>query len=243
LPHFSYFCILILEIKKNIGADIERWRPQAFLLGVIAVLAFLAVALEITFSVGDAILAESDSEEPDFELMLSHDENDGMVAVPQEKEGIVSPDRVEAAPKQIDNWEDLVMRDIEQAATEKPQDIKEMLEELKETIPTDEPIDYKVVEQLPQFPGGMAALVAWLTKNLRYPQAAARNKTEGVVEVQFIINLDGSISDLSLLKKQERSLDREALRVVSMMPKWEKPGQYEGKPCRTLFVIPIEFKL
>lgn len=213
------------------------------MLGLVVVLAFLAVAFEMSFAVGDAIMNNEDSEEPDFELMLSHEEPDGMIAVPQKQEGLLSPDRVVAAPREIDNWQNLVMRDVNQAAQQRPHDIEKQLKELKETIVPDEPVDYKALEQLPEFPGGMTALVAWLTKNLKYPPLAQRNKKQGTVEVQFIINLDGSISDVSLLTKCDYSLDREALRVVSLMPRWEKPGQYQGKPCRTLFVIPVEFKL
>jgi len=213
------------------------------MLGLIVVLAFLAVSLEMSFSVSDAIMAGDDSEEPDFELMLSRDEPDGMIAVPQKQEGMVSPDRVEVAPKEIDNWEDLLVSEMQKAAQERPIDIEKELEKLKETVAPDEPVDYKALEQLPVFPGGMTALVAWLTKNLKYPPIAQRNKQQGTVEVQFIINLDGTVSNVSLLKKCNYNLDREALRVVSLMPKWEKPGQYEGKPCRTLFVIPIEFKI
>lgn len=213
------------------------------MLGLIVVLAFLAVSLELSFSVSDALISDADSEEPDFELMLSHDEADDMIAVPQKQEGLVSPERVEVAQKKIDNWEELVLRDMKQATQQAPENIEEELEKLKETVTPDEPIDYQAVDQLPEFPGGMAALVAWLTKNLRYPPVAQRNKQQGTVEVQFIINLDGSVSDFSLLTKCNSNLDREAMRVVSMMPKWDKPGKYKGKPCRTLFVIPVEFKL
>lgn len=234
---------LILETKKNIGADIERWRVQSFLLGLIVVLAFLVVALEMTFSAGDAMMSDSDVDEPDFEMMISHDDESDMVAVPQKQVGLVSPDRVVAAPREIDNWENRLLRDISQVANEKPQVNKEKLEEVKQTIMPNEPVDYHVVDQLPEFPGGMAALVAWLTDNLKYPSQALRGKKEGMVEVQFVINIDGSVSDFTLQKKSDENLNREAMRVVSSMPKWEKSGKYQGKPCRTLFVIPIVFDI
>lgn len=106
----------------------------------------------------------------------------------------------------------------------------------------DNPLNFRVVEQLPEFPGGMAAFVKWLTDNLRYPALAQRQNIQGRVVVTFIINRDGSTSDLKIAKSVHPMLDREALRVARMMPNW-KPGVSNGKPCRTLFAIPIEFKI
>lgn len=94
---------------------------------------------------------------------------------------------------------------------------------LSEPDADDRPRDFRVVEQLPEFPGGMEAFVQWLTTNLKYPRAARDRKTEGKVVVSFIINRDGSIADVKVAKAVDPLLDREALRVVRMMPKW-KPG-------------------
>ena len=96
-------------------------------------------------------------------------------------------------------------------------------------------------EQAPVFPGGMMQLMKWLTKNLRYPEVARRAKVSGKVVVAFMVNTDGSVSDVKLIKNVEPSLDREALRVVRMMPNWE-PGISGGKVCRTLVHLPIVFK-
>ena len=104
------------------------------------------------------------------------------------------------------------------------------------------PRNFRVVEDLPQFPGGAVELMKWLTKNLRYPQQAQKKKIEGKVIVQFIVTADGSMSNLQIIKKLEASCDNEAMRVMRMMPKW-KPGVQEGKPCRTMVCIPIVFKL
>ena len=103
-------------------------------------------------------------------------------------------------------------------------------------------MDLKVVEQLPEFPGGAVALMKWLTKNLRYPQNARQRKVQGRVVTQFIVNTDGSLSDLKVVESAEPSLDREALRVLRMMPAW-KAGKVDEKPCRTMVCIPIVFKL
>ena len=106
----------------------------------------------------------------------------------------------------------------------------------------DNPLNFRIVEQLPEYPGGMAALVQWLTRNIIYPQEARKHNIQGRVVVSFIINADGSLSDKHLTKTAHFLLDREALRVAKLMPKW-KPGIANNKPCRTLFAIPIEFKI
>ena len=106
----------------------------------------------------------------------------------------------------------------------------------------DNPLNFRIVEQLPEYPGGMAALVQWLTRNIIYPQEARKHNIQGRVVVSFIINADGSLSDIHLTKTAHFLLDREALRVAKLMPKW-KPGIANNKPCRTLFAIPIEFKI
>ena len=82
----------------------------------------------------------------------------------------------------------------------------------------------------------------WLTKNLHYPSSAQQRKVQGKVVAQFIVNTDGSISDIEIMKSVDASLDREAVRVLRLMPNW-KPGQQDAKPCRTQVCIPIVFKL
>lgn len=106
----------------------------------------------------------------------------------------------------------------------------------------DNPLNFRVVEQLPEFPGGMVALMKWLTATLRYPPAAQKQKIQGKVIVSFIINKDGTIADAKVVKSVNPILDGEALRVVKIMPKW-KPGVENDKPCRTLFAIPVVFKI
>ena len=88
----------------------------------------------------------------------------------------------------------------------------------------------------------MSAFVQWLTKNLKYPLAAQRAKRQGTVLVSFIVNKDGTIADRKVVKSASPDLDREALRVLRLMPKW-KPGEDHGQPCRTYICIPVVFKL
>ena len=106
----------------------------------------------------------------------------------------------------------------------------------------DNPLNFQVVERLPEFPGGMVELMKWLTRTLKYPEFARQHKQQGRVMVSFIINKDGTIANPKIVQSVSAELDREALRVVRAMPAW-KPGEDRGKPCRTLFCLPIVFKL
>ncbi|MFV0555381.1 MAG: energy transducer TonB [Mangrovibacterium sp.] len=99
-----------------------------------------------------------------------------------------------------------------------------------------------VVEQMPEFPGGVNAMRAYLAKNVKYPVVALENGLQGTVYISFVVNQDGSIVDVTVLRGVDSSLDKEAVRVVQSMPKW-KPGKQGGKPVRVSYQVPISFKL
>ncbi len=101
---------------------------------------------------------------------------------------------------------------------------------------------FDVVEQMPQFPGGPAALMEYLSKNVRYPEEAYKNGIQGRVIVTFVVNKDGSISEASVVKSVDPQLDEEALRVAYSMPNWI-PGRQNGEPVRVKYTVPITFKL
>lgn len=101
---------------------------------------------------------------------------------------------------------------------------------------------YDVVEQMPEFPGGMPAMIEFLQTNLNYPKDAKKQKVGGRVLVMFVVETDGSMSNVRVAKKVFPSLDAEALRVVKAMPKWN-PGKEKGKPVRVNFTLPIVFSL
>ena len=98
------------------------------------------------------------------------------------------------------------------------------------------------VDEMPQFPGGMAGMMQYLNNNLRYPQDAREAGTQGRVIVSFIIEKDGSISNAKVAKSTYSSLDEEALRVVSAMPNWT-PGKQYGQPVRVKYSVPVSFRL
>lgn len=101
---------------------------------------------------------------------------------------------------------------------------------------------FDVVEQMPEYPGGHAALFEYLSKNIKYPADAEKKKVEGKVFVTFVVDSDGKITDVSLLKKVFPSLDAEAIRVISAMPNWI-PGRQKGQAVRVKYTVPIMFRL
>ncbi len=101
---------------------------------------------------------------------------------------------------------------------------------------------FVAVEQLAEFPGGQAALMKWLSNNIRYPESAQQNDIQGRVIVKFVVEKDGSIGQATIAKGVDKDLDREAIRVVKKMPKWQ-PGKNNGVAVRSYFTLPVTFKL
>lgn len=101
---------------------------------------------------------------------------------------------------------------------------------------------FVAVEQQAEFPGGLTALMKWLSNNIRYPEAAQQNDIQGRVIVKFVVEKDGSIGAADIVKGVDKDLDREAIRVVKKMPKWQ-PGKNNGVAVRSYFTLPVVFKL
>ena len=101
---------------------------------------------------------------------------------------------------------------------------------------------FDVVEQMPEFPGGPQALFTWLSQNIKYPAIAEENGVEGRVLVTFVVERDGSIVDVRVVKSVDPSLDEEAVRVVKSMPRWI-PGKQKGETVRVKYTTPVAFRL
>ena len=101
---------------------------------------------------------------------------------------------------------------------------------------------FDVVEQMPEFPGGQEALMKFLSESVKYPKEASKDGVQGRVVVQFVVEKDGSISEVEVVKKVNEHLDAEAVRVVNAMPKW-KPGKQKGENVRVKYTLPISFRL
>jgi len=101
---------------------------------------------------------------------------------------------------------------------------------------------FDVVEQMPEYPGGMPALIDYLTQNVKYPSDAEKQKIEGIVIATFVVEKDGSISNVEVVKPVFPSLDSEAIRVITGMANWT-PGKQKGETVRVKFTLPISFRL
>ena len=101
---------------------------------------------------------------------------------------------------------------------------------------------YEVVEEMPSFPGGKPAIISYIAKNVIYPGPCVDNKIQGRVVCRFTVTRDGHVKDVIVTKSVDPLLDKEAVRVISLMPKWI-PGKLKGKAVRVKFIIPIAFRL
>ena len=101
---------------------------------------------------------------------------------------------------------------------------------------------FDVVEVMPQYPGGQIAMMKYIMENMKYPKQAVKERIQGRVTVRFIVEKDGSISDVKPILSVHPLLNKEAVRVVESMPKWT-PGKQNGKPVRVRFNLPVMFKL
>ena len=101
---------------------------------------------------------------------------------------------------------------------------------------------FQVVDEMPEFPGGVEAMMEYVSRNVKYPESAKENNLQGRVIVKFVIEKDGTVSNVEVGRGWGNELDDEAVRVVKAMPKW-KPGKQDGKPVRVSFLLPINFKL
>ena len=232
-----------MEVKKSRGADLENLRVQGFLLGLIVVLAAMFVALEWNSTdSGWAFFETDDDLEAEMELSpLKRDKDEIPMMLPQEQK-VEQP-----KSEQLNLVDDDVELTFEPEPVERPEDLKDQKDTEEQDKPEvvdiyNEPVDFRVVEDLPQFPGGASEFMKWLTRNLKYPASAQNKKIKGRVVAQFIVNTDGSVSDLELTEHLEAACDREVLRVLRMMPKWQA-GVMNAKPCRTKVCIPIVFNL
>jgi len=123
--------------------------------------------------------------------------------------------------------------------------LKIVMDDQWQNPPSNDPNNpvFEVVEIMPEFPdGGMSGLMQFLSKNIQYPINAQKNHTQGRVTVQFVVNKDGSISEPKIIRRVDPDLDGEAIRVISLMPKW-KPGMQKGQPVRVKYTVPVMFRL
>jgi protein TonB len=147
----------------------------------------------------------------------------------------------EEVVEEIPTIEEIKQHEVAAVEVEGPTEIV-FEEPVEEVVVEDDNKIFTVVEQQPEFQGGYEAMMNFIKKNMRYPASARRMGVDGTVYVSFVVSKDGSISEVKTIRGISADCDKEAMRVVSMMPPW-RPGKQNGKPVFVRFVLPIKFKL
>ncbi len=227
-----------METKKTPKANLENKRPTWLLVGYVTVLAFMFVAFEWTrdIRVDTSGRINENVFEQDMEIPLTRQPEVTPPPPPQ-----VTP--INDVLTIIDD--DATAEETNFASSEETGEdvvIKHIPVTVDEEVVVEDEI-FVIVEENPQFPdGGTAGLLQYLGKNIKYPTIPQENGTQGRVTVQFVVNKDGSIVDVKVIRGVDPYLDKEAVRVISTMPKWI-PGKQRGVPVRCKFTVPVTFKL
>ena len=236
-----------MEIKKAKKADLEGQKSTSLLIGYIVTLAAIFVAFEWT-------TREFKETEPVIYSASAQWEEE-IIPITQPIFHTAAPPPPVEVP-QVAEIIDIVENDeeIEEEEIQSTEDTNEAI-----TGPTgpvvsgpvgpvmaaeegDEGEVFQVVEQMPEFPGGMDKLMEYLSKNIKYPSIAQENNIQGRVIVEFVVNKDGSIVEPKVMRSVDTSLDNEAMRVIKSMPKWT-PGKQRGKAVRVRYTVPVLFRL
>ena len=225
-----------MQLKKSQKASLEDKKVVYVLMGFVFVLSLCYVALEWTekevtkYEVADMEFTF----EEEVEIQQTTQETTPPPPPPpvQEVEGLnVVEDDVETESIEINTEDDKDVEVVIAAPVEAPVEEEE------------EEVVFVVVETMPEFPGGQQALFKYLSENVKYPVIAQENGIQGRVICQFVVNKDGSIVDVEVVRSGgDASLDKEAVRVIKSMPKW-KPGKQRGKAVRVKYTVPVNFRL
>ena len=227
-----------MEIKKSESADIERGKSTSLLIGFVMALSVLFVALEWTqreIEDNSDIYAAPDLVFEDQIVPITLPEKK---TVPPPPAAVSQSDIIKIVEDDADIEEDIMISAEDQVEWFDLEDV-EVFE--LEDEPEDDEV-FMVVEDAPEFPGGIEALLKYIKDNMKYPAICRENNIQGRVIVQFVVNKDGRIVEPEVVKGVHPSLDKEALRVVSGMPSW-KPGKQRGKEVRVKYSVPINFRL
>jgi protein TonB len=220
-----------MEVKKNPQADVDKVRASVFFGGLAFALALILVIFQLTFwDVQYSSLAGTD-----FEAEL---EEEILVTQPEVKPP-PPPPKPTVIIEIVEDDEEVEETEIEIEEVDVETEI-EYIEEEEEVIEEQE--IFKIVEKMPEFPGGEEELFKYLGKNIKYPAMARDAGISGRVFVTFVVEKNGDIKDCKVLRGIGGGCDEEALRVVKKMPNW-KAGQQRGKPVRVQFNLPIFFNL
>lgn len=219
-----------MEVRKNPEVDLERRTGSFMLIGLLIALAVSLVAFEWTT----------------FERKIGEM---GQLQMDFLEEEVIPPSATPPPPPPpppapttvleiVDDKEDIV--EVEMEDQEVREDTKVEIVQREEVV--EEEQIFTIVEEMPSFPGGEAELFKYLGKNIKYPQMATDAGIAGVVYVTFVVDKDGKIRDVKILRGIGGGCDEEAMRVVKSMPSW-KPGKQRGKAVTVQYNLPIRFTL
>ena len=236
-----------MEQKKTHRADVDQRRTTGFLLGLVFILSVLYVSLEWNFSDSSDDIDPIDLDELMHESELVPMSNEELTQRIEEKQEAAKAEQIRVVDDEV-----VLQPDQTDLAVEgEGDDDESLLQELQEDddkalasleVDPNNPLNFHIVEDLPKYPGGAVEFMKWLTRNLQYPALARSRKTQGKVVAVFYVEKDGNITGINVIQSLSPECDREAIRVLSKMPRWE-PGVQNDQPCRTKVCIPIVFKL
>ena len=229
-----------MEVKKSPKADLESKKLLFREIGLIATLAIVLVAFEWSTSDKTEVMDLSAQtmvvEEDDVPVTQEQQE------LPPEMPKIpVLSDVIDIVDDDIEISEDLIMNleDDKNLGVE----IMDYHAEVAEEVVEEEAIPFALVEEKPKFQGGDANNFSkWVNSHLNYPEIAKENGVQGRVTLQFTVNTDGSVSNVTVLRGVDSSLDKEAVRIVSSSPKWT-PGRQRERPVKVTYTFPVIFQL
>ncbi|MCB9188675.1 MAG: energy transducer TonB [Flavobacteriales bacterium] len=235
-----------MESKKSKGADLENRRGSILLLGLVCATSATLMSFEYAnFQIhhDDDLMSSADIEEPTWEM--TQIEVVYSSAPQQEQPKVIEYVAPDPNPEPDPSPEPDPTPDPDPNPNPGPfppgPPGPPPGPPVPEPMPIIDPV-YEVVEEMPEFPGGIEALYEYLADNIKYPQMCVDNNVQGKAYIRFTVEKDGSISNLEVIKSAHKLLDKEAVRVVGSMPKW-KPGKQLNKVVRVSYTLPINFIL
>ncbi len=226
-----------MEAKKSPRADLENKRGLYLEIGLIVILVASLVAFNLkSYDIQQVEIAQREAVDELEDLLIQTKEDTPPPPPEQQPEVVVTDINVVENTAEVEDIHVDASDDANKAQEEfVPVDIPQ-----EETVVEEE--IFTVVENEPEFPGGMEALYKYLGESIKYPQVAKENNITGRVYVTFVVEKDGSIANPKVLRDIGGGCGQEAIRVVKAMPKW-KPGKQRGKAVRVQFNLPVNFNL
>lgn len=229
-----------MELKKSTKADLENKKSVFLMVGLVLALGLMLLAFEWKSRPSEAAsLGTLDAMEVEEEVIPITRQEELKTPPPPPPPTVVEVLNIVDNNAQV--VDDLSIFDSE-ADNETLVDVAPIIAAKEEKEEEEEAQVFFIVEEMPEFPGGEAALRAFIAKSINYPVIAQENGIQGKVYVTFVVDKDGGISEAKIARGVDPSIDKEALRVVNSLPKW-KPGKQRGKPVRVSYTVPISFVL